>query len=215
LDCDPEYEVSNKHPIEDPARLAAFTEAIASLDWVSTSFKTSFQILFRSLSDLVQAEIRYYYGRRCSSRRLSKICRFVAWSCGTAGMLIPLLQPVLGERAPEHLLSWGYVAFGAAGAALIFDTVFAGTQAHQRYTATQIELEKVYTVFALEWQARLLTLAKDNSTDSALELVAGAVAFSTEMHRAMGAETSSWQATVNKGLSELKGKISAGGGSAG
>jgi hypothetical protein len=205
--------VSRKHPVEDPARIAAFTQAVASLDWASTSFKASFQVLFSCLSELVQAEIRYYYDRRCSSRRLSKVCRFLAWACGTAGLLIPLVQPVLGEEAPEHLLSWGYVAFGAAGAVLIFDAVFAGTQAHQRYTATQIELEKIYTVFALEWQARLLKLAKDNSTDSALELVAGAVAFATEMHRAMGAETSSWQETVNKGLSELKGKINAGGNS--
>jgi hypothetical protein len=107
-------------------------------------------------------------------------------------------------------LSWGYLAFGVGGAVLIFDTVFAGTQAHQRYTATQLELEKIYTVFALEWQAQVLKLTASRSPESALELVNRAVAFTTELHRVMGAETSAWQVTVNKALAELKGKIDSG-----
>ena len=131
------------------------------------------------------------------------------------GILVPLIQPLLGEHAPAQFLSWGYLAFGAAGVVMIFDTVFAGTQAHQRYTSTQLELEKIYTIFSLEWQARLLKLTTDMSSESALELVSRAIAFATELHRAMGAETSAWQENVNKGLAELKGKIGNGAGNPG
>ena len=193
--------------IEDPSRLVAFTDALASLDWKSDSYHLSAEILFRRLSDLMQAEVQYYYERRRQSRMISKACRFIAWLLGTVGILIPLIQSIWEEKPPVQLLPWGYIAFGAAGAALIFDNVFAGTQAHQRYTATQLELEKVYTVFALEWQAQLLKLTTDRSPESALQLVNRAVAFATELHRVMGAETFAWQEAVNKALSELKGKI--------
>lgn len=217
---------TKKPPIEDPIRIAAFTDALASLDWAPDAYKASLEVLFRRLSDLTHAEIRYYYSRRCSSRRVSKVCRFLAWVLGTVGILVPLVHPALGAQAPKEILSWGYIAFGAAGAVMICDTVFAGTQAHQRYTATQLELEKIYTVFALDWQARLLKLTsdaqaesalstKDATANSALELVDGAVAFANELHRAMGAETSAWQETVNKGLAELKGKIGSASGGAG
>jgi hypothetical protein len=201
---------TKKPPIEDPTRIDAFTNAIAGLDWQASAYRASLDVVFKQLSELTQAELRYYYMRRCSSRRVSKACRFLAWFFGTAGILIPLLQPAIGESAPKSLLSWGYVAFGGAGAVLIFDNVFAGTRAHQRYTATQLDIEKIYTIFVLEWQARLLQLHSNSSPQSVLALLDRAIAFSTEFHRAMGAETSEWQETVNKSLTELKGKLNAG-----
>lgn len=197
-------------PVESPARIVAFTNAIAALDWTPAAYQRSLEVLFRQLSELVQAEIEYYYARRCSSRRVSKTCRLLAWLAGTAGVMIPLVQPALGTSAPAQLLSWGYVAFGAAGAILIFDTVFAGTQAHQRYTATQLELEKIYTIFALEWQARQLDFEARRDNATARALIDRCISFATEMHRALGTETSAWQVTVNEALAELKGKISAG-----
>lgn len=204
---------TKKTPIEDPRRIAEFARAVAALDWKPDAYRSSLDTLFLNVNQLVLAEIQYYYTRRCSSRLISKTCRFLAWVLGTIGILVPLVTPALGQSAPGQLLSWGYVAFGAAGAIMIFDTVFAGTQAHQRYTATQLELEKIFTVFVLDWQARLLKLTKDASTEAAaatkaaLELVDSAVAYAAEVHRAMGAETSAWQDAVSKGLAELKGKI--------
>jgi hypothetical protein len=201
-----------RHRVEDPARIASFIHALAPLDWSSKGCKSSLDVLFLELGKLTDAEIRYYYGRRVISRRLSAACRFLAWLFGSVGILVPLLMPVLGERAPAEFLSWGYVAFGMAGAVLIFDAVFSGTRAHQRCTATQLELEKIYTIFSIEWQARAIKFAAEPTPAAVLDLVERAAAFAGELHRVLGAETSAWQETVNKAMADLKGKIASSGG---
>lgn len=93
---------------------------------------------------------------------------------------------------------------------LLFDSLFSGTQAHQRYTTSQLELEKIYTVFSLEWQARAVKLSAEPTDASALDLLERSVAFANELHRVLGAETSSWQEAVNKSLEDLKTKITTG-----
>lgn len=202
----------SKNPIEHPSRISLFTNAIASLAWTNQSYKASVDVLFLELSKLTYAEIQYYYGKRVSSRRVSEICRFLAWLTGSIGILVPLLKPVLGEHSPPEFLSWGYVAFGFSGVILLFDSHFSGTQAHQRYTTSQLELEKIYTVFSLEWQARVVKLSTEPTPASVLALVERAVAFTNELHRVLGAETSSWQEAVNKSIEDLRTTITTGNG---
>ncbi len=200
----------NALPIEDPGRISRFTAALKELDWKPESYRTSLDVVFKELSDLTQAEIEYYYSRRTSSRMLSRLVRFLAWALGSFGLLIPLIQPALGAAAPSAFLSWGYIAFGLAGSALIADTVFAGTQAHHRYVKAQLDLEQLYTVFSLEWQALLVKLESSPTSDNAIVLIDRAVAHSKAFHGAMGTETSEWQKSINEGMAELKGKINAG-----
>lgn len=202
----------SKNPVEHPSRISLFTNAIASLPWASQSYKASLDVIFLELSKLAYAEIEYYYGKRVSSRRISGICRFLAWLLGSIGILVPLLKPVFGEHLPSDFLSWGYVAFGFSGVILLFDSLFSGTQAHQRYTTSQLELEKTFTVFSLEWQARTVKLSAEPTAASAIDLLERSVVFVNEIHRVLGVETSSWQEAVNKSLEELKGKITTGNG---
>ncbi len=196
-------------PVEDPVRITRFTAAISQLDWVPTNYKASLDVLFRELGDLTHAEIRYYYSRRTSSRVLSRVCRFLAWALGSFGLLIPLIYPVLGTEAPKTFLSWGYIAFGLAGSVLIADSVFAGTQANQRYVKAQLELEQLYTVFSLEWQALLVKL-DSSKVDTALALIDRAVNYSKAFHSSMGNETSQWQKAMNDAIDELRGKMNPG-----
>lgn len=202
----------SKNPVEHPSRISLFTNATASLSWTPQSYKASLEVLYLELSKLAYAEIEYYYGKRVSSKRISGICRFLAWLLGSIGILVPLLKPVLGEHLPSDFLSWGYVAFGFSGVILLFDSLFSGTQAHQRYTTSQLELEKIYTVFSLEWQACAVKLSAEPTAASAMDLLERAVAFANELHRVLGAETSSWQEAVNKSLEDLKTKITTGNG---
>jgi hypothetical protein len=202
----------SRHRVEDPARIASFIRALAPLDWSAKGYKASLDVLFLELGKLADAEIRYYYGRRVVSRRVSTVCRFLAWLFGSVGILVPLLKPVLGERVPAEFLSWGYVAFGMAGAVLIFDAVFSGTRAHQRCTATQLELEKIHTIFSIEWQARTVKFVAEPTPAAVLDLVERAVAFASELHRVLGTETSAWQEAVNEAMGDIKGKIASGGG---
>jgi hypothetical protein len=196
-------------PVEDPARLRRFTKAIASLQWAPADRRASLEVLFTQLAELAQAEIEYYYGKRTSSRKFSKLCRFAAWLLGTAGILVPLVQPILGSTAPVNFLSWGYAAFGTAGTILLADTVFSGTRAHHRYTSTQLEVEHIYSAFALRWQRGLIEFDASPETDKITALVDETRAFCEAFHKALAAETGDWKKEVDEGLSQLKGKINA------
>ena len=197
-------------PVEDPVRITRFSTAIGQLDWAPLKYRTSLGILFQQLGELTHAEIRYYYSRRNSSRILSRIFRFLAWALGSFGLLIPLIHPILSADAPKTFLSWGYIAFGMAVSVLIADSVFAGTQANQRYVKAQLELEQLYTIFSLEWQALLVKLDSSPTLDNTSALIDRAVIYSKAFHGSMGNETSEWQKAMNDGIAELKGKIKPG-----
>src|SRR3569832_522374 len=199
-----------KPPVEDPLRIEQFKAAIASLSWKPPDYRGSVEVLFNEVSVLVEAEIRYYYSRRCSSRRISKICRFLAWLAGAVGISVTLLAPIWDTGAPKSFLSWGYFAFGLAGVILLFDSLFAGTQAHHRYTATQLKLEHIYAAFCLRWERSLVDLDANSTAETVRSLMDEARALIEAVHEALATETQDWKKDVEDSLSQLKGRFSAG-----
>lgn len=199
-----------KPPVEHPERIERFKAAIAVLGWTTAEYRASLNVLFNELSALVQAEIAYYYGRRCTSRRMSKVCRFLAWLLGAAGILVPLVHPIL-EAAPKAFLSWGYIAFATAGAALLFDSLFAGTTAHQRYTRAQLELEHIYQAFSLRWQRGLVSFDEQSSVAAVQSLIDEGKVLVEAFHQVLADETLAWKKDVDEGLSEMKAKVRSGG----
>ena len=193
--------------VEDPIRIVQLTERIAALSWKAQEQRESLRVLFQSLSDLTQAEIQYYYTQRCSARRLSRFCRAAAWLLGTIGVLVPVLAPVL-PVAPASWLSWGYIAFALAGSALVADKTFAGSTAHQRYTRTQLQLEQLYTLFAIEWQTLVAALDTSPGADRLTAAILRAVDYCKALHQTLGAETAEWSATMDAVMEDLKNRTS-------
>jgi hypothetical protein len=188
--------------VEDPARIVNLTERLAALSWKAQEQRESLRVLFECLADLTQAEIRYYYDRRVSSRRLSRICRVIAWLFGTAGVMVPVVAPAW-PGAPANLLSLGYIAFALAGSALVADTAFAGSVAHQRYTKTQLALEQLYTVFAIEWQAFVASVDVAPSQERVSAAIGRAVTYCGALHEVLGTETTEWRITMDKAREAL------------
>lgn len=196
-------------PIEDPGRILRFREAISAIEWKPGSYRGALNVLFAELGKLVQAEIDYYYRQRVTARRVSWWCRFLAWDFGAAGILVPLVQPVLGESAPENFLSWGYLAFGAAGLVLVLNNLFGGTMAHQRYTKSQLELEHLFQAFSMRWQRGLIPLDQEPSAEAAAQLVDEARAFVESFHKVLASETAEWKMNLDDSLSEVKTRLTA------
>jgi len=190
--------------------VAAFCGALKELEKLPEDRTAWRKSLFTALTDLSLSELHAYQGRRKSSRRVSKTCRFFAWLLGTVGAAVPLLEPILADHAPQHFLSWGFIALGCAASLLLFDSSFAGTGAHQRYTATLLKLEHLLLVFALEWQKRSLDLGNEPNPAADKELLDHSIAYLNELHQIMGAETASWQEDLTRALTDLKGRVSGG-----
>jgi len=127
----------------------------------------------------------------------------------STGILVPLLHPALKSVVSESFLSWGYIAFGAVGVVLIADNVFAGTEAHKRYSKTQFEIERLYTIFALEWQALLSKYDTSPTLELATESIEKGVAYVKAFHSIMGTETSEWHKALDAGVNELRGTAAA------
>lgn len=199
----------NHPPIEHPVRILRFREAIAAIEWKPGEVLASLNVLFSELGELAQAEINYYYKQRVTSRRVSWWCRFFAWSLGAVGILVPLLHPILGACAPENFLSWGYLAFGMAGLVLLLNNLFGGSQAHYRYTKTQLALEHLCQSFSLRWQRGLVSHNQSPSAEGAIQLIDEARAFVESLHEVLASETDEWKTDLDKSLSEAKAKLTA------
>lgn len=200
-----------KTRVEDPARIKNFTGALGNLSWTAADYRGSLNKVFEEITDLIQAEIDYYYERRQESRRFSELCRASAWLLATFGLLVPLIYPILGTEVPESFLWWGYAAFGLAGSVLVADSLFAGTQAHHRNTKTQLEIEQIVAAFTMKWEAGLVKLEVTPTEATVVALLNLAEAAINSVHKAMGTETSQWKKDVTEGIGQLKGRINSGG----
>lgn len=189
--------------VEDPVRIKLLSEAISSLTWDSQKTRQSLAVVFDQLSILAHAELRYYYMRRKAAGKRATFFRICAWSLGTAGLLIPLAQPLLKDP-PSNLLAWGYLAIATAGAFVVADTVFSGTEGQARYVITQLDLERQYTQFSLEWQALLIAYDSQPSPESAVALIEKAIGYAESFHKALASETAEWKETMAKVKAELK-----------
>jgi len=196
-------------PIEHPNRIERYAEALSKLTWQEASQRNSLEVLFNELSELTYAELQYYYGRRVSSRGKSQIFRLIAWSLATVGLLIPLLSPVVKDPIPPNFLSYGYIAFALAGSVLLADNLFAGTNSFLRNTKTQLEIERLYSIFSIEWHATLAAYDAKPSTDTLAKAFERAVDYVKALHTTMGTETAAWETALEAGVGELRGSMTA------
>lgn len=183
--------------VEDPIRVKEFSDALATLAWDASSTRSSLNVVYRELSTLVLAELRYYYKRRKQAGRKAAFFRFLAWGFGTVGVLVPVIRPVI-ENPPANFLSVGYLAIALAGSFIVADTVFGGTEGHSRYATTQLRIEHMYSCFSIEWQALLVAYDAQPSAIAATALLARAIAYADAFHQSIGSETAEWKVTIKK-----------------
>lgn len=195
--------------VEDPIRLKEFSDALRALCWDDASRRNSLVAVFDELSRLAHAELRYYYMRRKAASCRAAVFRFMAWLLGTLGVLAPVVNPLF-DSPPAKLLSWGFFAIALAGAFVVADTVFAGTEGHGRYVTTQLKLEGLFSKFSLEWQALLVLYDSQPTAESAASLLERAIIYADSFHESLSSETAEWKATMQRVREELAKSTSTG-----
>jgi hypothetical protein len=181
-------------------RIKQFSEIISTLVWDRENSRASLIRVFNELSQLALAELRYYYSRRKAASRRASTFRFFAWLLGVVGVATPIAHPIF-PNVSDKFLNWGYLAVALAGAFVVADKVFSGSEAHARFVAAQLRIEQVYSKFALEWQALLLAYDSEPSPVSAAALLEKAIGYADTFHDSLGAETTEWRSTL-KGVRE-------------
>ncbi|OYD50533.1 hypothetical protein CBY09_10875 [Acidovorax kalamii] len=189
--------------VEDPIRIKEFTSALNALRWDITIARASLATVFDELGRLAHAEIRYYYARRKVAGWRGAWFRGLAWLFGTAGVLVPVIHPILLDP-PKTFLSFGYLAIAGAGALLVADSVFGGSAAHGRFTTTQLKLEHVYEKFSLEWQVLLAAYDAQPEAHAAVRLLERAISFVDALHGEIASETAAWKVTLQEIKEELE-----------
>ncbi len=137
--------------VEDPKRIEAFMRAVERLNWGANQTKPSLESLYAEVSKLVFCEIKYYYGRKVRSRRLSRIFRLFMITGSAIGVLVPVCAPLIGDGKTANVLSYGYLGFTLTGLAYAADNLFGGTKAFRRRATAQLKLEQLYVEFSAEW----------------------------------------------------------------
>src|ERR1043165_8534754 len=137
---------------EDPRKLEAFKQKLLGLKWESGNEAASLKELFGAVDALAHAEVLYYYSLRRRRSRWSGILRFLAWTLGTIGILLPLAAAAI-PNGGAALSPWGYVALAAAAALLAANALLGASAGHVRFVTTQLSLEKLMTLSRLEWSS--------------------------------------------------------------
>lgn len=194
--------------VEDPIRVKQFSDTLLNLNWEPLHVRTSLVSVFAELSNLAQAELRYYYMRRKAAGWKSSALRFTSWLFGTLGLLAPFIQPLLAASS-TNLLPWGYIALAIAGTLIVADKVFLASEGQGRYVSTQLALERIFLEFSLKWQSLLLTYDSDPSTSSASALLEHAQVYATTFHTSLSEETEVWIEMRKKALATLEKHASA------
>jgi hypothetical protein len=188
--------------VEGPERIAAFLAGTKSLDWSRPNVEASLDVVFVALDQLVQAEIRYYYGKRKRRRNMSIVLRGLAWLTGSLGLLAPLLAGALGgENSVDR---WGYVLLAIAASFIAANSLFSGTSGHIRYVTAQLGLERLIISFRIEWY-QTKSLWPDEQTDETIKSGFGLMlGFAKDAHGTMSEETKAWGTALEQALANFE-----------
>lgn len=180
-------------PVEDPGRVTRFLGTLGALDWSPEASPAAADALYRAITGLFEAEIRYYYRARTVRRRAAFAARAGAYVFGTVGLLCPLLATAV--PAWQGLTAFGYLFFAAAAACLGGNELFGGTRGHVRAVGTQYRLEALLNSFAVEWQRWRASYQLAQSSERGALLGTGFDLLNGLMSRvyaAMDEETKDW-----------------------
>lgn len=191
--------------VEDPIRIKEFSDALVALRWVGANRRDALCQIFECVSRLAQAEVRYYFSRRKKSGFIASWFRFLSWMFGSAGILVPLIYPLISE-ATEKFLSAGYLLVAIGGVFLVADKVFNGSEGHARYVTAQLRVEHAFAVFAIEWQALFKKFDEGPLTEDTTALFQLAVKFIENLYGALGNETAEWKTATDAAIQELNRK---------
>lgn len=184
--------------VEDPVRVTQFSETLRIVDPTNSGNE-----IFALVGELANAEIRYYYLRRVQARRLSTLLHYMAWLFGTVGILVPVAGHILSDL-PENFLSWGYYFFALAGSVLVADNVFGGTNSHHRYVKTQLDIERIFELYALDAKRIFVSNILASDAEKSVLLIDRSVEFIEQMHLVLGTETAEWKKAVDLTKLELQ-----------
>jgi len=188
---------------EDPARIDAFRAQTAGLSWQPGDAAASLDRLFSAVDELARAEVAYYDRRRGTRALISGLTRFGAWSLGSLGLLLPLLDGT-GPAAFVGVKAYGYACLAGAASCLAGNALFGGTEGHIRFVSTQLELQRLIVSSHLSWSKYRANPALD--LDRGFELLLG---YASALHGCTLAETGRWGDTLIAELAKYRSAVDA------
>lgn len=186
---------------ETAGRLMHYLENTKGVDW-GASGKTALGTVFNELAQLAYDDVRYYDKARKRHRRLSQFTRFVAWACGTAGLLAPPLAAIRPEF--KDLAAYAYPALVVGGATLVFNRLFGSTKGHVRYVTAQLALEHRITRFHLQWSQWLAKHPEESLAQAQVDEVFQLFSdFAGDTYKIVQQETTAWGLAVIADMEEV------------
>jgi hypothetical protein len=194
--------------VEDPVRMTEFLDAMSSAPWQGSP-ESALDRTFLALNELIHHEVLFYYAARRRHRRLSTLNRGLAIVLGTAGALAPLLAGADPDRF-RHIGAYGYPLLVGAAAMLLVNRLFGATGGHIRYVTAQLQLERLITLFRLNW-AEVLAHRGGSSLSTAGIVQAFDLlrTFVLDAHKIIQDETNVWGKSVAEALDEYAQYVSA------
>ena len=128
--------------------------------------------------------------------------RAAAITLGTAGIIAPLIAGA-NPRVLGHIGAYGYALLAGAASMLLANKLFDVTGGHVRYFAAQLELERLLTLFRLDWATWLAkTSGRELDQEGLTQAFALLRAFACESYKIIMDETNVWGKSVSDALEE-------------
>ncbi|NDY92767.1 SLATT domain-containing protein [Ideonella livida] len=182
-------------------------DTVACLAWAPGQRLASLATLAEAVREVVAGDVAYYRARQCRSKWWSNSCRVAAVGFGALGALQPLITQLWGQSGGPLacLKDTGQLWLMLGGLALVVDTVWAGTQAHGRYTSTVMALEAGMVRWTLAWQGQMAVLAgAEPDGPQTQRLIQSASDFLDAHHALMASEAGQWRGAMQEALAKAK-----------
>jgi hypothetical protein len=163
---------------------------ITAADWERPAEAAT--TLFKRAEYTANEAIDWYLRHKRTRKRASRLLRALAILLVAAGMLVPLLTPVVRSLHAEY----GYALFAAAAACVAFDHFFGLSSGWMRDVVTAQALHARLEALRFDWAAEcarsaLTTRRTMDEVDRQLTLLRD---FSDDMVGLTSAETAEWMA---------------------
>lgn len=158
--------------------------------------KEDFNKLFEESRSLVFEYLKYYDKKRVEKKRSSFWYRQFIWLFGLIGLVFPIFGMAFeAERFTGIKMNYVEVGYGFIMLTAVLFTLknFTGaSKGHSRYTKTQLKLDRLISLYTLDWNNSLSSVNNNLSSEDKERLHRIIFRFLYTVYREILGETNQW-----------------------
>lgn len=176
------------------------------LKWSGDDAIASLESLYTFANSECDQASKWYFVKKRSKRIYGQFFRVGAILTAAISGIIPIIGEIYeNDGVPIISPAWATIALAVAALLVFLDRFGGFTSGWIRYIRTGMTLNRIQSLFRVEWEETKVTLHSGEVNAQAIrEAIKQCKAFLDEVHQTVNAETDQWAQEFQKVLLELE-----------